>query len=208
MLIAQSCLTLCDPMDCSLPGSSVHGIPRARKLEWVAIPFSRGSSRHMDWTQVSHIAGRFFTVWATREAHFRDIEQKGKINTRSSTSSLRIKISHALGRSPGEGKGYPLQYSGLENSMNRGLYSPLGCKESDTTEWLSFSFSLWSWACFPFGYWRFLTEMTRPERLISWSVSMHPPQGSWNFLWLPWWWHLLDQLSSMCVPVFSVLRKK
>ena len=67
MLVAQSCLTLCDPMDCSLPGFSVHGILQARKLEWVAIPFSRGSSWHMDWTQVSHMAGRFFTVWPPYE---------------------------------------------------------------------------------------------------------------------------------------------
>ena len=44
VLIAQSCLTLCYPMDCSLPGSSVHGILQAKTLEWVAIPFSRGSS--------------------------------------------------------------------------------------------------------------------------------------------------------------------
>ena len=43
-LVIQSCLTLCDPMDCSPPGSSVHGIPQARILEWVAISFSRGSS--------------------------------------------------------------------------------------------------------------------------------------------------------------------
>ena len=51
--VAQSCLTLYDPMDCSLPGSSVHGIFQARVLEWVAIAFSRGSSRPRDWTQVS-----------------------------------------------------------------------------------------------------------------------------------------------------------
>ena len=44
MLVAESCLILCDPMEHSLPGSSVHGIPQARMLEWVAIPFSRGSS--------------------------------------------------------------------------------------------------------------------------------------------------------------------
>ena len=50
--------TLCDPMDCSLPGSSVHGILQARILEWVAIPFSRGSSQSRDQTQVSCIAGR------------------------------------------------------------------------------------------------------------------------------------------------------
>ena len=47
-LVAQSCLTLCDPMDCSLPGSSVHGILQARTLEWVAFSFSRGSSRPKD----------------------------------------------------------------------------------------------------------------------------------------------------------------
>ena len=60
--IAQSCLTLCDPMDCSSPGSSVHGIIQASILEWVAIPFSRGSSRPRDQTCVSCIAGGFFTV--------------------------------------------------------------------------------------------------------------------------------------------------
>ena len=66
--VAQSCPTLWDPMDYSLPGSSVHGILQARVLEWVAISFSRRSSRPRDWTQVSCIAGRCFTVWATREA--------------------------------------------------------------------------------------------------------------------------------------------
>ena len=67
VFITQSCPTLCDPMDCSSPGSSVHGILQARILEWVAIFFSRGSSRLRDWTWVSHIAGRLFTDWATRE---------------------------------------------------------------------------------------------------------------------------------------------
>ena len=66
--VAQSCLTLCDPMDCSLPGFSIHGIFQARVLEWVAISFSRGYSRPRDGTQVSRIAGRCFTVWDTREA--------------------------------------------------------------------------------------------------------------------------------------------
>ena len=65
--VAQSCPTLCDPMDCSLPGSSVHGIFQARVLEWVAISFSRESSQPRDRTRVSHIAGRCFIVWATRE---------------------------------------------------------------------------------------------------------------------------------------------
>ena len=68
--VTQSCPTLCDPMDCNLPGSSVHGIFQARILEWVAISFSRGSSPPRDWTQISCIAGGFFANWATREAPF------------------------------------------------------------------------------------------------------------------------------------------
>ena len=61
-LVAKSCLPLCDPMDNSPPGSSVHGISQARKLEWVAISFSRGSSWPRDWTRNSCITGRFFTT--------------------------------------------------------------------------------------------------------------------------------------------------
>ena len=68
MLVTQSCPTLCDPMDCS-PLGSVHGISQARILEWVAISFSRGPSQPRDRTQIFYIAGSFFTVWATREAH-------------------------------------------------------------------------------------------------------------------------------------------
>ena len=68
VLVAQSCPALCNPMDCSPPGSSVHGILQARILRWVAISFSRGSSQPRDQTQVSCIAGRYFTVWATMEA--------------------------------------------------------------------------------------------------------------------------------------------
>ena len=60
--VDQLCLTLCDPMD-----NTVHGILQARILEWVGIPFSRGSSQPRDQTQVSHTAGRFLPSWATRE---------------------------------------------------------------------------------------------------------------------------------------------
>ena len=56
------------PHRCCPPGFSVHGILQGRILQWVAIPFSRGSSRPRNWTQVSCIVGRFFIVWATREA--------------------------------------------------------------------------------------------------------------------------------------------
>ena len=60
--------TLCDPADRSPPGSSVHGALQARILGWAAMPSSRGSSQPRDQTQVSHIAGGLFTIWATREA--------------------------------------------------------------------------------------------------------------------------------------------
>ena len=63
--VTQSCPTLCNPMDCSLPGSSIHGILQARILEQVAISFSRGSSRTQDQTQVSRIGGRHFNFWAS-----------------------------------------------------------------------------------------------------------------------------------------------
>ena len=74
--VTQSCSTLCDPMDCSLSGSSVHGIFQARVLEWIAISFSRGSSRPKNQTWVSQVAGRCFTSWATREAPLNNKQNK------------------------------------------------------------------------------------------------------------------------------------
>ena len=123
--VAQSCLTLCDPMDCSLPGSSDHGILQARLLEWVVISFSRASSRPRDWTRVSCIAGRCLTsappnlIWS--------------ILSRDSQVSLLVKNPPASaghirdagetprsGRSPAGGHGNPLQCSRLENPLDRG----------------------------------------------------------------------------------------
>ena len=66
--VTQSCPTLDDPMDCSPPASSVHGILQARIQEWVAFPFSRGSSQPRDPTQVSRLVGGFFSRGATEEA--------------------------------------------------------------------------------------------------------------------------------------------
>ena len=87
VLVAQSCTTLYNPLDCSLPGSSVLGIFQARILEGVVIAFSRGSSWPRDWTQVFHIAGRFFTIWATREA-LKHLEDKQNISPVPGFSSL------------------------------------------------------------------------------------------------------------------------
>ena len=64
----QSCLTLCNPIDSSPPGSPIPGILQATVLEWVTISFSRGSSQPRDRIHVSHIAGEFFTSWAIRES--------------------------------------------------------------------------------------------------------------------------------------------
>ena len=68
--VIQSCSTLCNLLDCSLPSSSIHGIFQARVLEWVVISFSRGSLWRMDRTWVSRIAGRCFNLWATREVYY------------------------------------------------------------------------------------------------------------------------------------------
>ena len=138
--VAQSCLTLCDPMDCSLPGSSIHGIFQTRVLEWVAISFSRGSSQPRDRTVVSCIAGRLFTIWATREAtklentmpngrnqtqrpliiwlHLYEISKLPRWpSNKESASNVRDVGDGGLipesGRPPGEGNGNPLQYSYL-----------------------------------------------------------------------------------------------
>ena len=93
--VAQSCPTLCDPMDCSLPGSSLHGILQARVLELAAISFSRGSSQPRDRTQVSRIPGRCFNLWATREAPsgsikwYNYIEEKNKTNLAGFLKSIK-----------------------------------------------------------------------------------------------------------------------
>ena len=80
MSVARSCLTLCDPMDCSPLGSSILGILQARMLEWVAIPFFRGPSRLRDQTWVSCITDRFFTIWATGKLSIYLVGEKFNFN--------------------------------------------------------------------------------------------------------------------------------
>ena len=120
--VAQSCLTLSDPMDCSLPGSFVHGIFQSRVLEWVAISFSRNKTLlvikvHYPWTWASLVT-----------------------QTIKNLPAIRKTWVWSLGRSPGGGHGNPLQYFCLENPYGqRSLvgYSPWGHKELDTTERIS-----------------------------------------------------------------------
>ena len=85
--VAQSCPTLYDPMDCSLPHSSIHGIFQARVLEWVAISFSRASSQPKDRNRVSHIVGRHFTVWATSP---RGINQRRRQESQSVSEGCSV----------------------------------------------------------------------------------------------------------------------
>ena len=87
-LVSQSCLTLCDPMDCSPPGSFVHGILQARILEWVAIPSCRGSSWPRDWTHVSCIGGRMLYHWATWEAPIQPPRRKKRAGDARGPPSL------------------------------------------------------------------------------------------------------------------------
>ena len=108
-------------MDSSLPGSSVHGIFQAIVLEWIAISFSRGSSRPRNWTQVSCIAGRRFTIWATREA--------------------RLGIHHLI-------KSLTVQFSSVAQScptlcdpMDCVVYSIRGILQARILEWVAISFS-------------------------------------------------------------------
>ena len=122
--VAQSCPTL-----------SVHGILQARILEWVAFPFSRGSSQLRDRAQVSRIAGGFFTNRVIREAPC------GSAGKESVCNAGDLRLIPGLGRSPGEGKGYPLQYSRLEISMN---YIVIGVTKS-WTQLSDFHFHLDSW---------------------------------------------------------------
>ena len=105
-----SCVQLCDPMDCSSPGSSVHGIFQVRILEWIAIFSSRWSSWHRDQTHVFCIC-----LLNCRQILYHHCGSAGK---ESACNAWDLGSIPGLGRSPGEGKGYPLQYSGLENSMD------------------------------------------------------------------------------------------
>ena len=84
MKVAQPCPTLGDPMD-----HTFHGLLQVRILEWVAIPFYRGSSQPRDPTQVSHIAGGFFTSWATREAQNSQYFNKNKLKIKKKSWPLK-----------------------------------------------------------------------------------------------------------------------
>ena len=134
---------LCNPMGRSLLAPLSMGILQARILKWVAILSSKGSSQPRDWTQVSLIAGRFFTIWANRKAQYSHSKTKPwsqvtnifQVNIWQILSFSHYKVLPAidlgsipgLGRSTGEGKSYSLQYSDLENSMDYIVHGVTKC---------------------------------------------------------------------------------
>ena len=160
-------------MDCSPPDFSIHGIFQARVLEWVAISFSRGSSWPRDWTQVSRIAGRCFTIWATRESQ---AKHKSDTNSKSHTHTFKME-SHfkKLTRGYKDVTLNTLWYSTLKIQMQWGnlnrvcvcaqslqlcliLWDPIDCSSPDSSvhgifqarvlEWGAIAFSgfkLWCW---------------------------------------------------------------
>ena len=104
--------TLCDPMDCSPPGSSIHGTSQARILEGVSVSFSRGSSQHRNCTHISCLAGSFFTTKPSGKP-------KGFCQCRR---HRRLKFNPWVRKIPKGGNGNPLQYSCLENPMDRKVW--------------------------------------------------------------------------------------
>ena len=134
MLVTLSCLTLCDPMDFSLPSSSVHGVLQARILEWVAMPTSGRSS----WSRIqilfSCIAGRFFTVWDIRVYIG---GASGKEHACQCRRHKRQEFDPWVGKIPWRRARQPTPvFLPWESHEQRSLvgYSPWGCKELDMTE--------------------------------------------------------------------------
>ena len=115
----QSCPTLWDSMDCSLPGSLVHVLFQTRILDWVAMPSSRGSSQSRDQTRVSYVTCKqvFFLPLALLWGFPGGSEGKASACNAEDLGSIP-----GSGRSSGKGNGNPLQYSCLENPMDRGAW--------------------------------------------------------------------------------------
>ena len=128
-LVAQLCLTLCAPMDYSLPSSSVHGIFQARILEWVDIPSCRGSSQPRDRTCVSCIAGRSFTIPVIREA------QKWIVSSSTMSNSAMPTRLLCPWNSPGKNTGV-----GSHSHLHQMFCDPFSRGSSWSKEWTQVSY--------------------------------------------------------------------
>ena len=177
--VAHSCPTLCDPVDCSLPGSSVHRILQARILEWVAISFSRRASWPRDWILVSAMWADALPFEPPRKPYKGNFINMGfAVVSDSKESSCNAGDSGSipgLGRSPWEGNGYPLQYSCLEESTDREVHwaTVHGVAELDMTKWLTLSLF-------------FFINMYRMND-SHFSLAAILSLSSWSFLQKPAW---------------------
>ena len=158
--VAQSCLTLCHPTDCSLPGTSVPGIFQAIVLEWIAISFSRGSSQPRDQTQVSHIVDRRFTVWASQ------LFALGG-HSIGVSASISVPPMNTQDRSP-------LGWTGWNSLQSNGLSRVFNCKVSNTTIlWhLAFFIVQPSHSCITTGKTIALTRETFVSKVMSLLFNM------------------------------------
>ena len=178
--MSQLCPTPCDPMDCSLPGSSVHGIFQARVLEWVSISFSRGSSWPRDQTQVSHIAGRCFTAWATRKAQM--LIKKSSRITADGDCSHEIKRHLLLGRKAMTNPDSILKSRDItlptKVHLGKAMFFPVvmyGCESWTYKE---------SWAPKNWCFWIVVLEKTLERPLDFKEIKSVHPKGnqSWIFI--------------------------
>ena len=137
----QLCLTLCAPMDCNLPGSSIHGILQARILDRVAISSSSKSSQAWDQTHVSYVSCIGKKV-PHHQHHLRSFP--GTSDGKESACNARDQgLIPGWGRSPGGGNSNPHQHACLEDSMEEESGGSWGQGESVTTEWLTLSQVPW-----------------------------------------------------------------
>ena len=196
MLVAQSCLILCDPMNCSPPGSYVHGILQAGILEWVAIAFSKGSSRPRDWTQVSCIAEElmllncgvgedsffFFFLEKTLESplDYKEIQPvhskgnqswmfTGRTDVEAETPILWLPDakSRLIGKDPNAGKDWRWEEKGMTEDEMVGLHHVLSGREFEST--LGVGDGQGGLACCsPWGY----KESDMTEQL-NWTELLH-----------------------------------
>ena len=143
--VAKSCLILCNPTDCSPPGSSVHGLSQARILVCVAISFSRQSSWPRDRTCVSRIAGGFFTAKPPGKHYYEGYLSikwglPGGSDGKESACNAGVWFPiPGSGRAPGEGNGYSLQCScwRIPWTEEPGRLQPMWLQRVDMTEWLT-----------------------------------------------------------------------
>jgi len=175
------------------PHGIVHGLLQARILEWVAIPFSRGSSQCRDQTQVSHITGGFFNSWApgkpfTSISSLKSDAQyflkqkiiiedspitKVRTDPRSWYGSANTiwRMKSYTSKSPGEGNGSPVQCYYLKNSMDREAWRATihRITESDMTEQLTYTYKEQSQWVFEFFWWTYFNLESLQWKYFPWS---------------------------------------